>query len=144
MVNAEELRLALKRVEVAHPVLESGQILADIDVPPTSLAWDQQHWMYVGVLPDSNLCLTAGCLAGHVAHAHGFTVALNERTIANPETGETLRSDTTGPGSIRQYAADVLGLDDNQAGTLFRWSNTLDDLRCYVDKFIAADEARRE
>jgi hypothetical protein len=144
--NVEELQLALKRVEEAARVSAYHRAPDDdddepealfLDAPPESLGWNQAQWVKVATMPEG-FCLTAGCLAGHVAIADGYTEPEldgrgNVSWIRNPVTGDTLAFG--GPGSVAEYAARKLGLADHQADLLFDEHNSLEDLRSLVTEF---------
>lgn len=141
MVNIEETRLALKRVEEAAqvriPVIDYDEVREAVflDARPPELGWDQTGWVKIGLVPEG-VCLTAGCLAGHVAIADGYTEPVMDRfdavvALRNPQTGDTLCF--AGPGSVGWYAQHKLGLSEDQADWLFHEDNDLDDMRLIVE-----------
>lgn len=144
MANSEALRLALKLVERAAEVrtydeyVDEGFEYLDEPVP---LGWDQGRWVNYAILPEG-FCLTAGCLAGHVAINDGYDqieVSDEGQSIGiwNPDTGDTLT--WSGPDSVGEYARSKLGLNQQQAEVLFESQNTLDDLREIVEELCASE-----
>lgn len=60
-------------------------------------------------------CNTTMCLAGHAVVAAGKAL----RWVLDEETGEWNASDTTDRHSVEDFAAEYLGLDEDQAEELF-------------------------
>lgn len=120
------------------------EIMGFIKVHPET--WRQESWYRIVDLTtgrevygkveeevsEVNSCGAAFCFAGHVAIAKGFPSPPKKagdewfRMVDNP-LWETPDEET-----VDEFARDVLGLDEDQADTLFDAANTIDDLEFYV------------
>jgi len=107
--------------------------------------WNQQQWV-TGYNTAGQSCGTAGCFAGWRCFLDGFTEVDQMGISVSDKTGFVLqptdysRADFLDPRTIPGHAAEVLGLDRDQAMILFEASNTLEDLKGIVDAICANDE----
>lgn len=136
--------MALKLVETAAQV-RTYDDLADlspdddwIELPPLQIGWHQGSWIRFAHLPEG-FCLTAGCLAGHVAIHDGYdmpVMSVRGTTVIGVKNaaGHELTFDGEDKGTVPWYARRALGLSPEQADELFAANNTVDDLRRIVER----------
>ena len=117
------------------------QTLAAVEAHPEE--WKQEHWR----------CKTGMCFAGWAAHLAGAQWETDEQPAyyansLSPYRRKLMPAQVITPAGRRafvgEYAAEVLGLDDDDDELLFNADNTLDDLRRLIDRYAAEAEAAEQ
>lgn len=124
-------------------------------LPSTESEWRQIVWAQLtNSGPNREPCGTAFCVAGKVVHSHGYQILFDDETwdaglCAPPATPvnytergtittEERRRITEDPNnyeSIDVQAAEILGLDQEQARLLFAASNSAEMIRDLAEEF---------
>ena len=106
--------------------------------------WVQAHWISQNT-PESSGCGTACCIAGKVVLEDGGVPAAppDDTNPWSPYGSARVASYARMPdGSnvyVSDYAKEVLGLDNYQAGRLFGGSNSLEDVLDCIRNFTGVD-----
>jgi hypothetical protein len=92
---------------------------------------------------DPNVCQTTHCIAGRVAIDHGW-VFLNqdasEEAARDYPSWVGRQSDGNVPRQVEEVAAEILGLDINEANKLFAAHNDAITVQQVVDRIISDAE----
>ena len=130
--------------DIRPPEINTAELFAiykEIATNPDS--WYQGDWavqrrltpgMYVA---KDDVCDTAYCFAGHAVVRNGDTIIWGDDTVAT----YMCRQPDGRARYISNRARDVLGLTAEQAQSLFRPMNTLEDIRGYIKQFTGVDPA---
>lgn len=129
--NVEVVRPGVNRYRlIGLAVWAAGeQAKADLGLPSE---WDQGLWL----VNRTGSCGTACCIAGKVAIEDGGVPVWNSGSPSAGEPSSTVRLPGRGDVLVEEYAAEALGLDDDQADMLFSGDNDLDAILRIVGELI--------